>query len=79
MSAKRTPLHEPLQTGITMLLKTLSGSRRAHIARNAIIIAGLLATVFIRPESDFYSGLVAGVRFGLMIIVLIRFRRMPPA
>jgi hypothetical protein len=64
---------------MTMLLKTLSSSRQKRIARNAIIIAGLLATVFIRPESDFYSGLLAGARFGLIILVLIRFRRMPPA
>ena len=54
-----------------MLLKTLSGSRRTRIARNSIIIAGLVATVFIRPESDFYSGMVAGARLGLMIVVML--------
>jgi hypothetical protein len=54
-----------------MLLKTLSGSRRARIARNAIIIGALVATVFIRPESDFYSGIVAGARLGLMILVMV--------
>lgn len=54
-----------------MLLKTLSGSRQARIARNSIIIAALLATVFIRPESDFYSGMVAGTRLGLIILVML--------
>jgi hypothetical protein len=54
-----------------MLLKTLSGSPQLRITRNVIVIAALLATVFVRPESDFYSGIVAGVRLGLMIIVLL--------
>ena len=54
-----------------MLLKHLSGTRQARITTNAIIIAGLLATVFIRPESDFYSGVVAGARIGLMLLVMV--------
>jgi Na+/proline symporter len=54
-----------------MLLKTLSGSRQVRIARNSIIIAALLATVFIRPESDFYSGMVAGARLGLIVLIML--------
>jgi hypothetical protein len=54
-----------------MLLKHLSDTRRGRITTNAIIIAGLLATVFIRPESDFYSGIVAGTRIGLMLVVMM--------
>jgi hypothetical protein len=54
-----------------MLLKHLSGTRQGRITTNSIIIAGLLATVFIRPESDFYSGIVAGARIALMLMVMV--------
>ena len=55
----------------SMLLKRLSNTRHGRLVTNAIIIAGLLATVFIRPESDFYSGIVAGARLGLMLLVMV--------
>jgi hypothetical protein len=54
-----------------MLLKHLSDTRHGRITTNAILISGLLATVFIRPESDFYSGIVAGARIGLMLMVMV--------